>query len=166
MTRYITLTDGSGMGNSVYVFETNAPVEELKELERISNEVYINGGDEEDVPIWGRELTIKGYVFDYKGEHQHVTAYGTSDEWLEKNYSFVTEHYVIENQVQPNPHLMERGVTMDKDKILKMKEWMFELTGEWNVFLFKDDETIEAYKATVDAYKETNALVPSPPFVL
>lgn len=53
---------------------------------------------------------------------------------------------------------------MDKDKILKMKEWMFKMTGDWNVFLFKDEETIESYKATVEAYNKTTLHVDSPPF--
>lgn len=55
---------------------------------------------------------------------------------------------------------------MYKDKILKMKEWMFELTGDWNVFLFEGEGLIEAYKATVEAYKKSNAIIPSPPFNL
>ena len=55
---------------------------------------------------------------------------------------------------------------MEKDTIIKMKEWMFEITGDWNVFLFKDDETLEAYKATVEAYNQTTLIVASPPFEL
>jgi hypothetical protein len=86
------------MGNMEIVFKTNAPSEELKELERISNGIYINGGEAEDVPLWGKVLTDKGYVFDYVDSHQHITPYGTSEEWLEDKYSSITEHYVIENQ--------------------------------------------------------------------
>ena len=96
--RLISLTDGTGMGDMVIIFETNAPAKELKELERISCEVYLNSGDYEDVPIWAKVLTEKGYVFDYVAEHQHITAHGTSQDWLENKYSSITEHYVIENQ--------------------------------------------------------------------
>lgn len=96
--RLITLSDGSGMGDMVIVFETNAPVEELKELERISCEVYINGGEDEDVPIWADILTQKGYIFDYVAEHQHITPRGDSETWLENKYPQITEHYEIENQ--------------------------------------------------------------------
>ena len=55
---------------------------------------------------------------------------------------------------------------MYKNKILKMKEWMFELTGDWNVFLFEGEGLIEAYKATVEAYEKSNAIISSPPFNL
>lgn len=96
--RLVTLTDGTAMGDSVLVFETNAPVSELKELERISCRVYIDGGDYEDVPIWARVLNEKGYIFNCIDEHQHVTAYGNSGTWLEDKYSQIKEHYVIENQ--------------------------------------------------------------------
>lgn len=96
--RFITLTDGTDMGGMVIVFKTNAPIEELKELEKVSNAVYLNGGDVEDVPIWAEVLKNKGYVFDYVDEHEHITAFGTSRDWLEEKYSHVTEHYTIENQ--------------------------------------------------------------------
>ena len=33
--RLITLSDGTSMGDSLIVFETDAPIEELKELERL-----------------------------------------------------------------------------------------------------------------------------------
>lgn len=98
MTRLITLTDGTDMGGMVIVFKTNAPSEELKELEKISNDIYINGGEAKDVPLWKNVLEEKGYVFDCVGYHRHITPYGTSEEWLEDKYSSVTEHYVIENQ--------------------------------------------------------------------
>ena len=96
--RLIALADGSTMGDMMIVFATNAPIEELKELEKISNDIYINGGDQEDVPIWAEVLKNKGYVFDYVDEHQHITALGISSEWLEKDYPQITEHYCIENQ--------------------------------------------------------------------
>ena len=90
MTRYITLMDGVGMGDMVIVFKTNAPIDELKTLEKISNDG--------DVPIWGKVLTDKGYVFEYIDSHQHITPYGTSKEWLEEKYPQITEHYCIDNQ--------------------------------------------------------------------
>ena len=95
--RLISLTDGTDMGGMVIVFETNAPAEELRKLEKISCDCYING-NEEDVPIWRDEMCGKGYVFDYVDEHKNVTAYGTSTTWLEDKYPKIVEHYVIENQ--------------------------------------------------------------------
>ena len=35
MIRLITLSDGTGMGDELIIFKTNAPVEELKKLEKI-----------------------------------------------------------------------------------------------------------------------------------
>lgn len=97
-TRLVTLTDGTGMGDVVLIFNTNAPTEELKELEKVSNSVYLNGGEAEDVPIWSGVLRDRGYLFECVDEHRHVTAFGTSSEWLKEKYSFITEHYCIENQ--------------------------------------------------------------------
>lgn len=97
-TRLISLTDGTDMGGQVIVFKTNAPIDELKTLEKISNDVYINGGDPEDVPIWANALCGKGYLFDYVDECENVTAYTTSSEWLEDYYPEITEHYQIDNQ--------------------------------------------------------------------
>ena len=96
--RLITLTDGTDMGGMEIVFKTNAPIEELKELEKKSNDIYINGGDEEDIPIWAKVLTDKGFTFEYVDAHQHITAFGTSTEWLNKKYPQITEHYCIDNQ--------------------------------------------------------------------
>jgi len=96
--RFITLTDGTDMGGKVIVFKTNAPVDTLKELEKISNDVYINGGYEEDVPIWADVLANNGYVFDYVDEYDHVSPFGTSSEWLEEEYPQITECYTIDNQ--------------------------------------------------------------------
>lgn len=97
MQRLVTLSDGTGMGDTLYVFDTNAPVDVLKDLEKVSNEAYANGNDD-DVPIWGKELKTKRYTFCCIDEHQHVTPYGTSSEWLEERYSGIKEHYTIENQ--------------------------------------------------------------------
>lgn len=96
--RLITLMDGTGMGDQLIVFKTNAPVEELKELECISCQVYLDGKDSEDVPIWTNVLTEKGYIFEYVDEHQHITAYGSSTDWLDDKYPEIDEHYIIENQ--------------------------------------------------------------------
>ena len=95
--RLISLIDGTDMGGMVIVFKTNAPREELQELERVSCDCYINR-NEEDVPIWKYVLEEKGYVFDYVDEHGNVTPYGTSTTWLEDEFPEITEHYVIENQ--------------------------------------------------------------------
>lgn len=56
----------------------------------------------------------------------------------------------------------------DRTMITKMKMWMFECTGEWNVFTFTDEQTIEAYKETVAAYEECKKykIIPKPPFTL
>lgn len=43
--RLITLSDGTGMGDELIVFKTNAPEEELKKLENMSCEVYQKGGN-------------------------------------------------------------------------------------------------------------------------
>lgn len=96
--RLITVCEGTGMGDELFVMETNAPVEKLKELERISCKVYLDGGDFEDVPNWENVLKDKGYSFEYVNSHGHVTPYGSSKMWLEENYPTITEHYVIENQ--------------------------------------------------------------------
>ena len=96
--RLITLTDGTSMGDTIIVFSTNAPTEELKELERVSNDVYHNGGDIDYVPIWAEVLTKKGYVFEFIDECQHVTPFCNSTDWLEEKYSNVKEHYIINNQ--------------------------------------------------------------------
>lgn len=96
--RLISLTDGTDMGGMLIIFKTNAPVNVLKEIEVISNGIYINGGDEDDVPVWREYLKQRGYNFEYIDECCHVTPFETSNDWLTTNYSQITEHYVIENQ--------------------------------------------------------------------
>ena len=44
------------MGGKLLVFETDAPAEVLSELEKISCEIFINGVDAEEVPIWADVL--------------------------------------------------------------------------------------------------------------
>ena len=95
--RLITLTDGTDMGGTLIVFETNAPAEDIKELERISNDIC-KTGEWEDIPNWMEALESNGYICNYVDEHTHVTAYATSSEWLEETYPQITEHYTIENQ--------------------------------------------------------------------
>lgn len=96
--RLVTLCDGTAMGDVIIVFNTDAPVEELMELERICCQIYIDGGDYEDIPIWANVLKEKGYVFDFVDSHQHITPFNSSDEWIKTEYVEITEHYVIENQ--------------------------------------------------------------------
>ena len=97
-TRRIGLNEGTGMGDILYIFDTNAPKEELKELEKVSCEAYISGNGEEDVPIWADVLSDKGYIFNWVADHQHISPYGDSKSWKENNYPEVTEIYTIENQ--------------------------------------------------------------------
>lgn len=94
--RLITLSDGTGMGGELIVFNTNAPISRLKELELLSKEIICDGGTAEDVPIWANILSKEGYEFNYVNSHTHVTAYGTSKDWLERNYPQITEKYIIE----------------------------------------------------------------------
>jgi len=97
-TRLIALSDGTRMGDTTIVFETNAPTEEFRKLERISNDIYINGGDYEDIPIWALVLTRKGYLCNRVDSCRNVTPYCTASDWLEDKFPDVKEHYVIENQ--------------------------------------------------------------------
>ena len=98
--RLVTLSDGTGMGDYLYVFKTNTPADKLKELEKISCQVYLDGGDAEDVPIWAKVLRAEGYTFEYVDEHRHITGRSSSGDWLEDKYPQITEHYQIENQPQ------------------------------------------------------------------
>lgn len=98
MIRTIALSDGTTMGDELIIFKTNAPTEELKNLEKISCQVYLDGGDYEDVPIWSEIINGKGYLFEYVDSCVHVTPFTTSTEWLEEKYPMTTEYYVIENQ--------------------------------------------------------------------
>lgn len=93
--RFVTLTDGTGMGGELLVFKTDAPVCELQELEKVSCDLTKDG---KDAPIWTDVLAEKGYSFEYVDSHQHVTAFGTSSSWLEDHdvYKEIKEHYVIE----------------------------------------------------------------------
>lgn len=98
--RLISFSDGTTMGDYLYIVSTNAPKEELKELERISCKLYRNGHDESDIPVWADELEEKGYIFDILDSHQHISQYRSSREWKAEKYPEVNEHYQIENQIR------------------------------------------------------------------
>ena len=93
--RLVGLHDGDGMGDFLYIFETNAPKSRLEALERESQKIA-DLGNYEDIPIWEDVLSDEGYVFDYVADHRHVTPYGTSESWRETNYPEVTEIYYID----------------------------------------------------------------------
>ena len=100
--RYITLCDGTTMGDELLVVKTNAPAELLKSLEMKSCEAYLTDGDDATVPWWDEEVKKAGYDYEVIWSHTHVTAIYTSEEALEifeeKHNTKITEHYVIENQ--------------------------------------------------------------------
>lgn len=96
--RLISLSDGTGMGGELLVIRTDAPAEVLSELEKISCEIFINGSDAEKVHIWADVLEEKGYEFAYIDSCTHVTAYGTSSDWLEETFGEINEKYIIEDQ--------------------------------------------------------------------
>ena len=88
--RYVALTDGTCMGDELIIFKTDAPVEVLKQLEKQSCAVFLNGGNSEKVPNWKSVVNDMGYVFEYIDSYCHVTAYATSGEWL-KNHEIGVE---------------------------------------------------------------------------
>ena len=83
-TRYIALSDESGMGGELIILQTNAPAKRLKALEKESCEIYTNG-DYEDVPIWPSVLEDEGYECSIIDSHQHVTPYDTQKNGSRKN---------------------------------------------------------------------------------
>lgn len=103
VSRYITLSDGTGMNDELIVIKTTAPAELLKNLEQQSCEVYLQG-KEDEVPMWSAVLTDAGYLFEVVASCEHVNASGTSNEWLTEwieSHEFckeIDEHYIIENQ--------------------------------------------------------------------
>ena len=72
-TRLIALSDSPEMDGELVIFETNAPSKRLKELEKES---------------W--------YLCRYIDSEQHVTPYGTSEEWQQENYQNIKEFYYID----------------------------------------------------------------------
>lgn len=119
--RYIALTDGTTMGGELIIFKTNAPVEILKSLEKESCNVYINGGDYEDVPIWHEVITEKGYEFEFIDSCRHITPYTSSREWLSEHEigAKICEHYVIDDQPELNNVLKEDS---SKDTKLSLED--------------------------------------------
>lgn len=94
-TRYIALSDESGMGGELIILQTNAPAKRLKALEKESCEIYTNG-DYEDVPIWPSVLEDEGYECSIIDSHQHVTPSDTSKEWQQEEYPEIKEFYYID----------------------------------------------------------------------
>lgn len=93
-TRYITLLDGASMNGELIVIRTNAPVELLKELENLSNVAYKN---DDDIPLWWREVENKGYEYQIIDSCRNITPYCTSKKWLasHEEWKNIEEHYVI-----------------------------------------------------------------------
>ena len=116
--RYITLSDGTGMDGELLIFLTNAPATLLKTLEKLSCEAIDR---DEDAPIWSNILKEAGYAFEYIDSHQHVTAYGTSTEWLMNHEigSAITEDYTIERTEKVT---VEHGMSAEKDTITVVEE--------------------------------------------
>lgn len=114
--RLISFSDGTTMGDYLYIVSTNAPKEELRELERISCELYRNGYDEPDIPVWTDELEEKGYVFSILDYHQHISQYGSSREWKAEWYPEVDEHYQIENQIKKQEQRKENDEVKKQTK--------------------------------------------------
>ena len=101
--RLIALSDGTRDQDSLIVFETNAPVEILKKLEKQSCDVFLSGsGCYDDVPIWRDVLTEQGYEFNCIDSQFHTIGFKTSEQWLKDDFPDITEKYVIENQ--PRSH--------------------------------------------------------------
>jgi len=91
--RNIVFGEGTSMGDTVYVVQTDAPKELLNELLERSNKVYIDGGDYNDIPIWAEEISKKGYTFDFIDEMNAVNY----DIDMLDDYD-IKEEYIIENQ--------------------------------------------------------------------
>lgn len=130
--RMVTLSDGTGMGDSKYVFLTDAPEEELQILEKVSCDIYKSGGSYEDVPIWQSILNDRGYRFECVDEHLHVSAFSTSEEWLENIYPIIEEHYIIDNQ----PELTEQELRLIA--IFVVAEKTYEIYGSYEICANKD----------------------------
>ena len=87
------------MGGELLVIRTDAPAEVLSELEKISCEIFINGANYEERSYMGRCFEKRrGMNLTYIDSCTHVTAYGTSSDWLEETFGEINEKYVIEDQ--------------------------------------------------------------------
>ena len=82
MIRLITLSDGTGMGDELIIFRTNAPVEELKKLENVYCKAmefnfYINESEFEQ---------YKSYLYSGSMQSMSQTAYRKINyEYINKN---------------------------------------------------------------------------------
>ena len=94
--RYVAVSDGCGMGDSVYVFITNIPAETLKAFERFCQELSKIGYESDEMPNWAKTLDNDfDHVFEYVSDHQHVSPYGTSSDWLEDRFPEINEYYKL-----------------------------------------------------------------------
>lgn len=91
MLRQIAFSTGEGMGDEMIIMETDAPQSRLNDLETES----CNVDDYEDVPNWFSTLQDEGYIADYVDEHQHITPYSSSAEWMDEYFNNINEIYYI-----------------------------------------------------------------------
>lgn len=80
-TRYILLYDGLGMDGQAIKVETNAKIEELKQLE-----------EDNDGTIWADYCKEKGYIFNIIEARKNMSPYGTS----RGVFTDIDEAYVLE----------------------------------------------------------------------
>lgn len=79
------------MGAELVIFKTDAPKERLEALEKECSDLYANGANDYDVPLWTEILADEGYSFEPVVSHELET----SEKWLEENYPKVNERYII-----------------------------------------------------------------------
>ena len=89
--RFVILSGGNVMGAELVIFKTDAPKERLQALEKECSDLYANGANDYDVPLWTEILADEGYSFEPVASHEMET----SKEWLEENYPKVNERYII-----------------------------------------------------------------------
>lgn len=94
-TRLIALSDSPEMDGELVIFETNAPSKRLKELEKESCALFTEEAYDE-IPNWSYTLEFEGCLCRYIDSEQHVTPYGTSEEWQQENYQNIKEFYYID----------------------------------------------------------------------
>lgn len=92
-TRLIALSDSPEMDGELVIFETNAPSKRLKELEKESCALFTEEAYDE-IPNWSYTLEFEGYLCRYIDSEQHVTPYGTSEEWQQENYQIKEFYYI------------------------------------------------------------------------
>lgn len=74
---------------------SHAPSKRLKELEKESCALFTEEAYDE-IPNWSYTLEFEGYLCRYIDSEQHVTPYGTSEEWQQENYQNIKEFYYID----------------------------------------------------------------------